>query len=149
MFSRRTLPVWIGLILLSGMFLMGQETWPPCSGYNYLITTNTYAPHADWSLAVQQEFGPDAEVVDWNTLKSDFGGSVFDSLGILPYPEGDAPAVTWDGSQIWSGDRSYGVNRLEGVVPPGYLVHDQIQNYWACLGSWPADRRIIARVPCD
>ena len=29
MFSRRTLPVWIGLILLSGMFLLGQETWPP------------------------------------------------------------------------------------------------------------------------
>jgi len=29
MFSRRTLPVWIGLIALSGMFLLGQETWPP------------------------------------------------------------------------------------------------------------------------
>ena len=29
MFSRRTLPVWIGVIFLSGMFLMGQETWPP------------------------------------------------------------------------------------------------------------------------
>ena len=27
MFSRRTLPVWAGLILLSGMFLMGQEDW--------------------------------------------------------------------------------------------------------------------------
>jgi len=29
MFSRRTLPVWIGVILLSGMFLLGQETWGP------------------------------------------------------------------------------------------------------------------------
>ena len=29
MFSRRTLTVWIGILLLSGMFLTGQETWPP------------------------------------------------------------------------------------------------------------------------
>jgi len=29
MFSRRTGPVWIGIIILSGMFLMGQQTWPP------------------------------------------------------------------------------------------------------------------------
>jgi len=121
--------------------------------YDYVVTSNTYAPQADWNQAVKQEFGPNAEVVDWNTLKSEFGGSVdairalFDHLGILPYPEGDAPAVTWNGSQIWSGSRSYGVNRLEGFVPGGYLVHDHIQNYWACLGSWPADRRVIARVP--
>jgi hypothetical protein len=120
--------------------------------YNYLITTNTYSPYTDWSLAVKQEFGLYAEVVDWNILKSDFGGSVeairglFDYLGILAYPAGDAPAVTWNGSQTWDGSRSFGVNRLEGTVPGGYLVHDEIQNYWVCLGSWPADRRIIARV---
>ena len=29
MFSRRTLRVWVGIMLLSGMFLMGQETWAP------------------------------------------------------------------------------------------------------------------------
>jgi len=29
MFRRSLIPVWIGIILLSGMFLMGQETWPP------------------------------------------------------------------------------------------------------------------------
>jgi len=32
MFKRRLVPVWIGIILLSGMFLMGQETWPPPQG---------------------------------------------------------------------------------------------------------------------
>ena len=31
MFSRRTASIWIGIILLSGMFLMGQDAWsPPC-----------------------------------------------------------------------------------------------------------------------
>jgi hypothetical protein len=29
MFSRSTVFVWIGVILLSGMFLMGQDTWAP------------------------------------------------------------------------------------------------------------------------
>jgi len=29
MFGRKHLPVWIGIILLSGMFLMGQDTWAP------------------------------------------------------------------------------------------------------------------------
>jgi len=29
MFSRRTVPVLIGILFLSGMFLMGQDTWPP------------------------------------------------------------------------------------------------------------------------
>lgn len=29
MCNRNSVPVWIGIILLSGMFLMGQESWPP------------------------------------------------------------------------------------------------------------------------
>jgi hypothetical protein len=29
MFGRRLIPVWIGIIALSGIFLTGQETWPP------------------------------------------------------------------------------------------------------------------------
>ena len=29
MLSRRTVPVLIGILLLSGMFLLGQDTWPP------------------------------------------------------------------------------------------------------------------------
>ena len=39
MFSRRTLPVWIGLIALSGMFLLGQETWPPTQPTSLLPDT--------------------------------------------------------------------------------------------------------------
>jgi len=35
MLRRNLVPVWIGIILLSGMFLMGQETWPPKCGPFY------------------------------------------------------------------------------------------------------------------
>ena len=32
MFKRHLVHVWVGIILLSGMFLMGQDTWPPKTG---------------------------------------------------------------------------------------------------------------------
>ena len=44
MFSRNLIPVWLGIILLSGMFLMGQNAWSPksgaCSGHPCLNTPN-------------------------------------------------------------------------------------------------------------
>jgi len=36
MFSRSLLSVWFGIVVLSGMFLLGQDTWPPppeCTGH--------------------------------------------------------------------------------------------------------------------
>ncbi len=29
MFRRNLIPVWVGILLLTSMFLMGQDTWPP------------------------------------------------------------------------------------------------------------------------
>jgi hypothetical protein len=122
-------------------------------GYQYVQTTNAYAPFDDWALAAQQEFGPTAEVVDWNTIKTQFGDSVdhlkslFDGIGYTARMQGGGRGITWNGSQRWSGSRSYGIDRAEGIVPGGYLVHDQILNNWALLGSWPADRYLIVRIP--
>ena len=31
MFSRNTFAVWVGIIIFSGLFLLGQDTWPPCT----------------------------------------------------------------------------------------------------------------------
>ena len=40
MFRRKFLPVWIGVVLLSGMFLMGQDNWstPPPPKYAFVTT---------------------------------------------------------------------------------------------------------------
>lgn len=120
-------------------------------GYEYTVTVNAYGPWDDWAAAAKQEYGSSAEVVEWNFIKSEFGGSLeslrrfLDGIGVVEF--GFAPAVTWNGEQRWSGDRSYGINRAEGTVPGGYLVHDHIQNYYLLLGSWPADRQIVVRFP--
>jgi len=121
-------------------------------GYEYSLTTKAYAPTANWAAAVVSEFGPTAQVVDWNIIKSEFGGSVdslrsfLDGIGVMDVY--NAPGVTWNGSQTWAGTtRSYGINRAEGNVPNGYLIHDQIQGNWLLLGSWPADRQLVASAP--
>jgi hypothetical protein len=53
MFSRKSRPVWIGIILLSGMFLTGQETWPPqeCIDYDrdgYGNPASESCPNPGW-----------------------------------------------------------------------------------------------------
>jgi len=62
MFSRRTYAVWIGVILLSGMFLMGQEPWgqvPPPSSEQIFINP---PPNSN--------FGTDSGVVTLSALDS-------------------------------------------------------------------------------
>ncbi len=123
------------------------------TGYQYKLTAKAYAPFDDWPAAARQEFGPTAEVLDWNTIKTDFGGSValikwlMDEIGYSTRMQGGGRGVTVNGSQRWSGSRSYGIDRAEGTVPSGYLVHDQLQNNWVLLGSWPADRPVVVRIP--
>jgi len=53
MFRRNLLPVWLGIIFLSGMFLMGQDTWPPTcvdadgDGYGIGDTSSCTHPEVD------------------------------------------------------------------------------------------------------
>lgn len=43
MFRRTLVPVWIGIIFLSGMFLMGQDTWPSlCSENSECVSLEEY-----------------------------------------------------------------------------------------------------------
>lgn len=41
MFKLNHVRVWVGIILLSGMFLMGQETWPPQQGERIVFVTES------------------------------------------------------------------------------------------------------------
>jgi hypothetical protein len=144
--------------LAMGLFLLGMGSSSAFGnyiydGYEYSLTTKAYAPTANWAEAVVSELGPTAQVVDWNTIKSEFGGSVdslrsfLDGIGVMDVY--NAPGVTWYGSQTWGGSRSYGINRAEGNVPSNYLIHDQIQGNWLLLGSWPADRQLVTSVPAS
>ena len=50
MLRRKLLPVWIGIIVLSSMFLMGQDTWAPqitCPTGTYY---DLYGPATPWDI---------------------------------------------------------------------------------------------------
>ena len=121
------------------------------TNYNYYRTTNSYPYNADWVAAVRAEYGPYAEVVDWNTIKVSFGSSIaalrtfLDGVGMTARL--DAAALFRDGRQFYTTGRSYRIDRHEGTLPGGYLAHDQILSYWASLGSWSDPLPILVRVP--
>jgi len=52
MFTRRTVTLWIGIAMLSGMFLMGQEAWPPPGGAPYAFQVHP----GDTGIAVGGSF---------------------------------------------------------------------------------------------
>ena len=79
MFSRTTLAVWIGIILLSTMFLMGQESWPPnpCSdedgdGYGDPSSLECTLPGLDCDDN-NPDVNPGAAEICDNTLDDDSG----------------------------------------------------------------------------
>jgi len=49
MFKKNLIALWIGILILSGMFLMGQESWPPlCTdldGDGYGDPVSLFCPH--------------------------------------------------------------------------------------------------------
>ena len=51
MFTRTRFPVWIGILALSGMFLLGQESWPPpcpdLDGDGYGSPASEFCPHPE------------------------------------------------------------------------------------------------------
>jgi len=117
----------------------------------FRITSGVYSESTDWQAAAVGEFGAGATVVDWQDLKVTFNNdlaglqSMLDSVGLSE--KNNAVALTNNGNQIHSGSRGYFFARHEGVVPGGWLVHDQVFSNFLSLGSWPGSRRLLVSVP--
>ena len=57
MFKRNLVHVWVGIIILSGMFLMGQDTWPPSTGPTITSIDPPAAMAGEEVMIIGQEFG--------------------------------------------------------------------------------------------
>lgn len=138
MVSRKTLPVWIGIILLSGMFLMGQDAWVPPSG----------CPELPTGMGTSQRPFM-AALVDCDDPSLDVGGSIsFLTSTIaavdLSYPGHlfDAIHVTYstsceDGmlSASLPDDACFEIGtRTPGVVARGCVTSAHLNLY---EGDWP------------
>jgi len=103
-------------------------------------TTQYYSETANLDSIVTSLFGPGYRLADWNDLVaySQIHDIVAwaDSIGMLNgYPNGFL--VTCNGDHFWNGgNRHYWIDRHDHVVPPGWLVHADIDNHFIDLGSW-------------
>ena len=139
------------------LFLVGceEETTEPTSEDNGIyygdfgITEFTYEDQSDWDQIVQNVFGSDYRVADWNDLNTFFneGGNLlglFDGIGLTDYD--DCAFIKRNGDSSYSGTRYYFASRHEHNLPSDYtyLVHEHIDNYLISLGSWHTTKKIIA-----
>ncbi len=110
------------------------------------ITVGLTPTTSDWDSMVNELFGPEYRVADWNDLKTfhENGGdliNLYDHLGLTEY--NSAAFVTRNGDRSYSSTRYYYASRHEGNRPSYYLAHDNIDNYLISLGSWTTPHKIL------
>ena len=107
--------------------------------FPFAITAHAYDDSDDLNAAVQSEFGPDYRVADWNDVKDWCSThSAYKFISILNWQSGESHSllVTWNGESYYEGWRHYYMTRVDHNPPPGYLVHDDIEDNYIVLGSW-------------
>lgn len=127
-------------------------TYTPGDGYEYFLSDAEYdAETDDIPALIDQEYGSDAELAEWNDLKDLYSD---DKDGLLTFlneigatEKGQSWFVTRGGNQFYSGDRHYFLSRHEGDVPGNYLVHDSMHSNTVSLGSWYSTKQAIVRMP--
>ena len=101
MFKRNHIPVLVGIILLSGMFLMGQESWYPCPEIPLALVPKT---GQTTSYAVGDDGGLEAGVPEPDPRFTDNGdGTVTDNRTSLIWMK-DAGCA---GTKTWANALSY------------------------------------------
>lgn len=123
------------LFFFLGMF--GMPVGAMADYDEYVLTEGYYSETVDLGAAAKLEFGPNAVVADWIDIKHTFEGEVgdfCDYLGLTNYQ--DNAYCLCDGEKWWGYDRHYFIERHNGDVPSGWLVHDHIDNHTLDLGSW-------------
>jgi len=126
-------------------------TYSPGNGYEYFVTGNEYDPDTDdISSSIEQEFGSNAELADWNTLKdlySDDKSGLVSFLDGVGMAEDDNAYLQRGGEQYWSEDRHYFVKRHNGDPGDNFLVHDDLHSNTLSLGSWYNSNPALVRLP--
>ena len=108
----------------------------------------------DHNAACKAQLGSNARLADWNDIVAyhGAGGSLADFVAGLkmsvdggPPPTqdqiGNSYTISRDGNPIWGNTgRGYYVSYHNHNKPGNYLAHENIDNYYLSLGSWPGTR---------
>jgi hypothetical protein len=87
---------------------------------------------------VQNEFGSNYTIADWNDIKALEGQVDFEDWSNFIGISGANKSlmVTKNGQHFYNSSRHYFISRHDHNTPSGYLVHDHIDNHFIDLGSW-------------
>ena len=134
MLKKRFIPVWIGIVLVCGMFLMGQDTWVPsldCSdldgdGFGFIASNLCPQPYADCCDQEADVYPGAPELCDGRD------NQCFGSPGFGEIDEGCGPAHPQGMAMIPSGcfDMGDALNELNGNALPVHRV---------CLSAFEID----------
>jgi hypothetical protein len=116
--------------------LAGREA-PP----RMVVTRGLYPETEDLKAAVREEFGPAAQLLDWQEIKRWHGEAItawMDELDLRKTAQNGW--VQHGGRRIHEGRRHYFISRFDGEKPPYFLAHDEIGGDALLLGSWHGPR---------
>lgn len=108
---------------------------------DFRVTHQKYLCTTDLVAAVNNEYGNEWTVADWEHVKllnsNDYRG--------IKMHKGDEYLILRNGQKYYSGNRHYFIAKHQGDIPGGFFVHDQIGNNYFSLGSW---HDITMRILC-
>ena len=109
----------------------------------FALTSNTYAwDTPDFDAVCQQTFGAAYRLADWHDILAftEVHGTeaFFASAGLITYRSN--AWVTNNHVHLWSPGRHFFVERHDGQVSSGWLVHATLEANTLNLGSWYNDR---------
>lgn len=119
------------ILAIAGPITHINRTW----NYNvFHITAGNHTEAENLTQVIQSEFGPNFRVADWHDLKA--VNNIEQWATSTGMNNNDLYMVTCGGEEFWAGDRHYFIQRFDHNVPGGWLVHDDLENNFICLGSW-------------
>ena len=137
-------------ILIAATFLMAEPTNTKKEMIlfeEFGVTVDAFEDKSDWNKIINDLFGDEYRVADWNDLKEYYqkGGDLIRLFDVLElYKYNSHAFLTRDGNKSYSPERYYFASRHTHDKPEEYLAHDHINHYMISLGSWEGSRKILA-----
>ena len=105
----------------------------------FKLTTKSYSEADDLNQIVNNEFGPDYRIADWNDVVEYCNKNSPDQfIQSLNLKIGESNVmVTWNNQYFWNqSNRHFFLSRFDHNTPGNYLSHANIDNHHLDLGSW-------------
>lgn len=108
--------------------------------FAFKMTTQKYLSTVDLDQVIQNEFGNDYRLADWNDVSQycqAHSANQFVTLLSWPVGEPNSLLVTQNGLHYWNNTtRHFYITRFDHNITLGYLSHANIENHFIDLGSW-------------